>query len=357
MQSQAISNTEEDSSLFTNSVSPLLLRAIKDPQLVSIAKKVARKALLNEREAFAITQASLPVILKLIELSKLTVSSEKHIRIRPLLCVPIGESLKSHNKEETLSHCLLYAEQATKGFTSEKEIYIVPDFWSGTHSIYDLLWVLSKLKENANDSFSLSPIGPSFLECAQIQSNYDLTFEALLSALRNAQVPSLAGESSLDSLLQATKMGFDLALGQSLEISNSGDVNWEKFIDTIFAYRTLLLKSGNIKSFRPLSNHPIDSVQVQPQAPLANTLFKAISIARLLLPEVPFIRAPLSIFGMKAAHVAVHYGANDFGFGALDTSSQEKLGLMLYKDVLEVINQHPLGNTAGEFDAYAGNMK
>ena len=69
-------------------------------------------------------------------------------------------------------------------------------------------------------------------------------------------------------------------------------------------------------------------------------MLRIIALGRLLLPEVEYIRAPFSILGPKAGHIALAFGANDIGFAAVDSQSAKALGVLKLSQVSDIINQH-----------------
>lgn len=78
----------------------------------------------------------------------------------------------------------------------------------------------------------------------------------------------------------------------------------------------------------------LDRSQPKEAAPLGLEIARAIAIARLVLPEVPLVRAPISLLGAKLAHIALYCGAQDLGYIALDMTAAEQSGLLRLQDIV-----------------------
>jgi aminodeoxyfutalosine synthase len=85
----------------------------------------------------------------------------------------------------------------------------------------------------------------------------------------------------------------------------------EERVDHLLALRQLQDETGGFQCFIPLAFHPANT-ELERLHPTGGRLdLQTIALARLLLDNVPHIKAYWIMLGAKAAQVAQHFGAND----------------------------------------------
>ena len=85
----------------------------------------------------------------------------------------------------------------------------------------------------------------------------------------------------------------------------------EERVDHLLALRQLQDETGGFQCFIPLAFHPANT-ELERLHPTGGRLdLQTVALARLLLDNVPHIKAYWIMLGAKAAQVAQHFGAND----------------------------------------------
>jgi aminodeoxyfutalosine synthase len=85
----------------------------------------------------------------------------------------------------------------------------------------------------------------------------------------------------------------------------------EDRVDHMLQLRALQDETGGFQVFIPLAFHPKFSHMQEVPGPSGVTDLKTIAVARLLLDNIPHIKAYWIMLGVKAAQLAQHFGAND----------------------------------------------
>ena len=66
-------------------------------------------------------------------------------------------------------------------------------------------------------------------------------------------------------------------------------------------------------------------------------MLRAVALGSLALPDVLYVRAPITRLGEKVSHIALHFGANDLGFVAVDELSARRLGIAPYSAAARIV--------------------
>jgi len=82
-------------------------------------------------------------------------------------------------------------------------------------------------------------------------------------------------------------------------------------IDHLLRLRELQDESGGFQTFIPLAFHPDNTELTEIKKPSALADLRTIAVARLMLDNVPHIKAYWIMLGIETAQVALHYGADD----------------------------------------------
>ncbi len=82
-------------------------------------------------------------------------------------------------------------------------------------------------------------------------------------------------------------------------------------IDHLIRLRELQDETGGFQTFIPLAFHPDNTELSDLKKPSALADLRTIAVARLMLDNVPHIKAYWIMLGIETAQVALHYGADD----------------------------------------------
>jgi hypothetical protein len=237
-------------------------------------------------------------------------------------------------------------------FSATVPLFLTIDDWhSGDFT--QLLDLLAQLQ-----SESVSILGPSTSELKLIAQGLEkksnppsLVPSTVYEDLRAAGISNIEGGSDIKLHADAAAHGFDLTFAHNLvrarllQHTTSGSApaasreHVASFLQEIYALREMLLPSNAVQTWSLWSSWLLDSSLPKAEAPLGLEVLHALLLAKLLLPEIPWIRAPLSLVGMRLAEIAAEVGVSDFGYVAADADSARILGLL------------PWSLVSGEFQA------
>jgi aminodeoxyfutalosine synthase len=85
----------------------------------------------------------------------------------------------------------------------------------------------------------------------------------------------------------------------------------EERLDHLMRLRDLQDETGGFQAFVPLAYHPDNNRLRKLGAPTADDDLRMIAVSRLILDNIPHIKAYWIMLGLKMAQVAQRFGAND----------------------------------------------
>lgn len=328
----------------------------KQQGMLPFAFKVLSGVRFTEAEAlYLANQVSLPVLAKLIALVPRIAVAQSEIFLRPVCFLPIGALLEEQGKEGAFSTCRTYLEQLANDLSVPQPVCLAIDRWQGKFAFEDLLDVLAEVARLSFSNLTFRALGPSSAELKQLfGSKEDLREEVIrvLDLLRAHGVTSIDGGSDIEVHRVGAEQGFFLSVGQLValprrmsslsETSQPGSQHqWfdEGFILGLEALNELSERRNEFQVWFPWSLGSLDHMENLGGQPLGLQLLRAIALGRLMLPKLPFIRAPLSLLGVKLAHVALEFGANDLGFAAVDARTAGCLGLAPLSGIVEIMEK------------------
>lgn len=337
-----------DQSCADKAVSPFALKKLEQAGLGDFVARVLEEKPFSREQSLRLAQISFPLLFALAQLQP-----EKVVRakLRPLLFAAVQSELASNEISDVRDSLRLSLKNARTALGTDVPLSIAVDDWhSGNFA--RLLELLSALRED-----NVSILGPSTSELkliAQHLEKKDTPQQAVAPSifleLKSAGILSIEGGSDLKLHADAALHGFSLTFAHNLvrarlfqhttggaELHSSRSV--ESFLQDIFALRESLLPTGALHTWSLWSSWLLDSSLPKAEVPLGLEVLQALLLAKLLLPEVPWIRAPLSLVGMRLAEIAGDAGVSDFGYVAADTESARRLGLL------------PWSLVSGEFQA------
>jgi 2-iminoacetate synthase ThiH len=179
--------------------------------------------------------------------------------------------------------------------------------------------------------------------------------EKILSALKRAGIKTVPGGASLEVHLLAAKRGFSLHVAHDVTpLLGGGGVGtqplyplesdpesvkllFERFVAELLEVRDTLSATGNLTLWFPWTTQPLDTPHSILPTPLR--ALRILALARLLLPAVPFISAPLTLFGPSLTTLALSFGANDLGSLAADAATATALKIARYSEGVQVLQE------------------
>jgi aminodeoxyfutalosine synthase len=174
------------------------------------------------------------------------------------------------------------------------------------------------------------------VEIAFFADTYGMTDEAVLRDLTAAGLDSLPGggaeifeprvrqkishdKADADRYLSIHRLAHGLGIRSNVTMLYGHIETAEDRIDHMLRVRALQDETGGFQAFIPLAFHPDNNQMRKLPAPSATDTLRVHAVARLMLDNVPHIKAFWIATGVDIAQLALWYGAND-----LDGTVQEE---------------------------------
>jgi aminodeoxyfutalosine synthase len=174
------------------------------------------------------------------------------------------------------------------------------------------------------------------VEIAFFADTYGLTDEAVLRALMAAGLDSLPGggaeifaervrrkichdKADADRYLSIHRIAHGLGLRSNVTMLYGHIETMEERVDHMLRARALQDETGGFQAFIPLAFHPDNNQMRKLPAPPASDTLRVHAVARLVLDNIPHIKAFWIATGVEVAQLALWYGADD-----LDGTVQEE---------------------------------
>jgi len=355
------STAHSTSALDLKKCSRFVSQQLEQSGALILSEKLLSLSALDSGDLEILSRLSLPLLGKLVELTEMDLVQKK-IKIQPAIFFPLAKLLETQSRNEIIEIFRTRILELKKDNTLPDSCLLVVDNWIGDFELSSFLDLLSSILGEVRSFLYLHLLGPSTADLKKITgknlANGEISTTKVLAELKFAGVSSIYGGQDIDIFLEAAKQDFELSFEQDIssipawkEISSlpkpSGDGFFSEkgkrgtsFLSQLLFLRKHLLLSGKFQRWFPASAIPSSQSLVRSEQPLAVDLLRTIAIARLTLPEVSFVSAPLNYFGSKLAHVALAFGANDLGFAALDNETEIALGVPRIENIVRVINEH-----------------
>lgn len=167
---------------------------------------------------------------------------------------------------------------------------------------------------------------------------YGLSVEDVLRRLRAAGLDSLPGggaeifsqrvrraicpnKCDADDWLSVHRIAHRLGIKSNCTMLFGTVETIEERVEHLLRLRELQDETGGFLAFIPLPFHPDNNALGEKPAPTAHESLRTVAVARLLLGNVPHIKAYWVSLGIETAKTALWYGADDFD----GTVSEEKI--------------------------------
>jgi aminodeoxyfutalosine synthase len=174
------------------------------------------------------------------------------------------------------------------------------------------------------------------IEIAFFAETYGMTDDAVLRALMAAGLDSLPGggaevfaervrrkichdKADADRYLAIHRLAHGLGLKSNVTMLYGHIETMEERVDHMLRARALQDETGGFQAFIPLAFHPDNNQMRKLPAPASSDTLRVHAVARLMLDNIPHIKAFWIATGVEVAQLALWYGADD-----LDGTVQEE---------------------------------
>jgi len=174
------------------------------------------------------------------------------------------------------------------------------------------------------------------VEIAFFSETYGMTDEAVLREFMAAGLDSLPGggaeifaervrrkichdKADADRYLSIHRIAHRLGMRSNVTMLYGHIETMEERVDHMLRTRALQDETGGLQAFIPLAFHPDNNQMRKLPAPSASDTLRVHAVARLMLDNIPHIKAFWIATGVEVAQMALWYGADD-----LDGTVQEE---------------------------------
>jgi aminodeoxyfutalosine synthase len=174
------------------------------------------------------------------------------------------------------------------------------------------------------------------VEIAFFADLYGMTDEGVLRALREAGLDSLPGggaeifaervrrkichdKCGTDRYLAIHRLAHGLGLRSNITMLYGHIETMAERVDHILRTRALQDETGGLQAFIPLAFHPDNNQMRKLPAPTASDTLRVHAVARLMLDNIPHVKAFWIATGVEVAQMALWFGVDD-----LDGTVQEE---------------------------------
>jgi aminodeoxyfutalosine synthase len=174
------------------------------------------------------------------------------------------------------------------------------------------------------------------VEIAFFSDTYGMTDEGVLRAFMDAGLDSLPGggaeifaervrrkichdKADADRYLSIHRIAHGLGMRTNVTMLYGHIETMEERVDHMIRARALQDETGGFQAFIPLAFHPDNNQMRKLPAPAASDTLRTHAVARLMLDNIPHVKAFWIATGVEVAQIALWYGADD-----LDGTVQEE---------------------------------
>jgi aminodeoxyfutalosine synthase len=174
------------------------------------------------------------------------------------------------------------------------------------------------------------------VEIAFFSETYGMTDEAVLRELMAAGLDSLPGggaeifaervrrkichdKADADRYLSIHRIAHRLGMRSNVTMLYGHIETMEERVDHMLRTRAVQDETGGLQAFIPLAFHPDNNQMRKLPAPSASDTLRVHAVSRLMLDNIPHIKAFWIATGVEVAQMALWYGADD-----LDGTVQEE---------------------------------
>ena len=313
-------------------------KCLKTEGYIEIAQKLASSEDLSRAEIERLAnEARLPILAKLVELVS-SIKPAKEVKLRPLLSLSLEDIAQESSFEDKLQCFSDTIDKIDQNLSYSGPIFIRLDSWITEGSLSEKLSLLKQAVVSKTERVNkFKVLSPSSADIKKLLAKGDIEdISEVFSALLENGIDTIEGGCGLDVHFKAAEKGMKLVIGQEVQsIADSGANHQayfsDAFIDLLISIKELS-ESGLVEHWFPFTSKNSDT-SIHDNQPLGAQMLRAVALGRLVLRDVDYIRAPLTMLGVKLSTAAQSFGANDLGFAAVDSRTSEKLGLIKMSDI------------------------
>ena len=174
------------------------------------------------------------------------------------------------------------------------------------------------------------------VEIVYFAKKYGMTIDEVLQALRAAGLDSLPGggaeifaprvrkkicddKCDADEWLEVHRVAHKMGLRSNCTMLYGHIETVEERVDHMLRLRALQDETGGFQTFIPLAFHPENNALMKLPGPTGVEDLRTYAVARLMLDNIPHLKAYWIMLGVKTAQTALWFGADD-----LDGTVQEE---------------------------------
>ncbi|RMD85235.1 MAG: hypothetical protein D6808_05655 [Candidatus Dadabacteria bacterium] len=293
-----------------------------------IAEKVSQGKLLSRDEiSLLIRKAGLPVLLKLVKISR-RYDSADHIKnkgVIPALVMNVSNIMNDRSRLDAFE--LAFTEYVRAIPYAQVHIAIEGlDVRRIDHKIQSMLKRVSLCRDG------IALVGPNIEDMFNEEgySSY-LELREALELLRECGFKRLRTTVDKYALALCHECGFETSLVTLIDAYG----NFHSLADEIILIRDLTSKKKIIDVWGPGYSEEIRSNPALRQF-FDIYLLRLLAIGSICLTDIPVIRATSKYFSLASFSVALDFGANDLGYGALTGNAKKLLKLRALVELEEV---------------------
>lgn len=183
------------------------------------------------------------------------------------------------------------------------------------------------------------------VEIHHFHEQFGLSYETILQELINAGLGSLPGggaevfsprvrkkicrdKATAEQWLEVHRIAHRLGLRSNCTMLYGTVERPEELVDHLIQLRNLQEETGGFQVFIPLAFHNEGNRMERLAAPTGMDDLRIMALSRILLHNIPHIKAYWVMLGIKTAQIAQHFGANDID----GTVTEEKIYHMAGSD-------------------------
>ncbi len=246
-----------------------------------------------------------------------------------------------------MSHQEVWDRAAACVAEGATEVHVV----AGLHPLYDLVWYEEMLKGLRARFPALHLKCFTAVEVAWFARLHRLDAETVLRRLVAAGLDSMPGggaeifdpvvraeicdnKCDADEWLSIHRTAHRLGLRSNCTMLYGHLERAEHRVDHCLRLRALQDETGGFQAFIPLAFHPANTRLAHLPPPSGRLDLRVTAVSRLLLDNVPHVKAYWIMLGEKTAQVALSFGADDFD----GTVAEEKIVHMAGAESPEVLS-------------------
>ena len=317
-------------------ISGLLVDKLRDSGLRGIAGKLARGERLDRQDGLSCFEAN-----DLCGLGQLALAVKKHRHGNRAFFIANHHLNYTNVCENRCRFCAFHrplgspdsyamtSEEAARRIADSpvsdlREVHLV----GGCHPVLDLSYYLDLLRAIARTRPGVKLKAFTAVEIAHMANKTGLSCQECLSRLKEAGLVAMPGggaEVFSDRLrdelfphkIDAREWLSIHATAHRLGIKSNATLlfghleTWAERVDHLIRLREQQDESGGFQAFIALPFHPANTPLKDLPGPTGVDILKTIATARLLLDNIPHIKAYWVMLGPKLTQTALHFGADD----------------------------------------------